>query len=163
MPLYEDQCDACGQRFELIQKFSDGAARGVPEVRQGPGAAAAVVAGDSISRAAAGTSPTTHARAARRKGTARKARAKKAEGDDEGRGHEEGRRGRQVVERRQPAADSKKADSTPAPHRSRQAGGKLTARAALRAFSRRRRRTFTSSVSRYRLNGSARSGRRSAK
>jgi putative FmdB family regulatory protein len=23
MPLYEYQCDACGQRFELIQKFSD--------------------------------------------------------------------------------------------------------------------------------------------
>jgi putative FmdB family regulatory protein len=24
MPLYEYQCDACGQRFEMIQKFSDG-------------------------------------------------------------------------------------------------------------------------------------------
>ncbi len=23
MPLYEYQCDACGRRFELIQKFSD--------------------------------------------------------------------------------------------------------------------------------------------
>lgn len=23
MPLYEYQCDACGQRFEVIQKFSD--------------------------------------------------------------------------------------------------------------------------------------------
>ncbi len=23
MPLYEYQCDACGHRFELIQKFSD--------------------------------------------------------------------------------------------------------------------------------------------
>ena len=23
MPLYEYQCDACGQRFEIIQKFSD--------------------------------------------------------------------------------------------------------------------------------------------
>jgi putative FmdB family regulatory protein len=23
MPLYEYQCDACGQRFEMIQKFSD--------------------------------------------------------------------------------------------------------------------------------------------
>ena len=23
MPLYEYECDACGQRFELIQKFSD--------------------------------------------------------------------------------------------------------------------------------------------
>ena len=25
MPLYEYQCDACGQRFEIIQKFSDSA------------------------------------------------------------------------------------------------------------------------------------------
>ena len=24
MPLYEYQCEACGKRFELIQKFSDG-------------------------------------------------------------------------------------------------------------------------------------------
>ncbi|MGH9345644.1 MAG: FmdB family zinc ribbon protein [Vicinamibacterales bacterium] len=23
MPLYEYECDACGQRFEIIQKFSD--------------------------------------------------------------------------------------------------------------------------------------------
>jgi putative FmdB family regulatory protein len=23
MPLYEYECDACGQRFEMIQKFSD--------------------------------------------------------------------------------------------------------------------------------------------
>ena len=23
MPLYEYQCEACGQRFEVIQKFSD--------------------------------------------------------------------------------------------------------------------------------------------
>jgi putative FmdB family regulatory protein len=24
MPLYEYQCEACGQRFEIIQRFSDG-------------------------------------------------------------------------------------------------------------------------------------------
>ena len=24
MPLYEYQCEACGKRFEMIQKFSDG-------------------------------------------------------------------------------------------------------------------------------------------
>ena len=23
MPLYEYECDACGERFEVIQKFSD--------------------------------------------------------------------------------------------------------------------------------------------
>ena len=30
MPLYEYECDACGQRFEKIQKFSD------PEVKKCP-------------------------------------------------------------------------------------------------------------------------------
>ena len=37
MPLYEYQCDACGHRFEVIQKFSDRADRRLPEVRR-PGA-----------------------------------------------------------------------------------------------------------------------------
>ena len=30
MPLYEYQCDACGHRFELIQKFSDPAVEECP-------------------------------------------------------------------------------------------------------------------------------------
>ena len=36
MPLYEYECDACGHRFEVIQKFSDPPLDDVPEVRQGP-------------------------------------------------------------------------------------------------------------------------------
>ena len=36
MPLYEYECDACGHRFEMIQKFSDPPLDDVPEVRQGP-------------------------------------------------------------------------------------------------------------------------------
>ena len=49
MPLYEYECDACGGRFEVIQKFSeiDGA---MPSVWQRPGAAPDVVAGDSVQR-----------------------------------------------------------------------------------------------------------------
>ena len=31
MPLYEYQCDACGHRFELIQKFSDAPADKCPK------------------------------------------------------------------------------------------------------------------------------------
>ena len=31
MPLYEYKCDACGHRFELIQKFSDPLASTCPE------------------------------------------------------------------------------------------------------------------------------------
>ncbi len=33
MPLYEYQCDACGTRFELIQKFSDPPASACPSCK----------------------------------------------------------------------------------------------------------------------------------
>ena len=47
MPLYEYQCDACGHRFEVIQKFSDAPDRRLSEVRRRR-SEAAVVAGDSV-------------------------------------------------------------------------------------------------------------------
>jgi putative FmdB family regulatory protein len=36
MPLYEYQCEACRQRFELIQKFSDPAPEACPKCGKGP-------------------------------------------------------------------------------------------------------------------------------
>jgi putative FmdB family regulatory protein len=36
MPLYEYLCDACGQRFELIQKFSDPAPEACTKCGTGP-------------------------------------------------------------------------------------------------------------------------------
>ena len=36
MPLYEYRCDACGQVFELIQKFSDPAPDACPKCGKGP-------------------------------------------------------------------------------------------------------------------------------
>ena len=36
MPLYEYECDACGQRFEVIQKFSDAPAETCAECGKGP-------------------------------------------------------------------------------------------------------------------------------
>ena len=36
MPLYEYECDACGKRFELIQKFSDGPPEACPKCGKGP-------------------------------------------------------------------------------------------------------------------------------
>jgi putative FmdB family regulatory protein len=36
MPLYEYLCEACGQRFELIQKFSDPAPDACPKCGKGP-------------------------------------------------------------------------------------------------------------------------------
>ena len=47
MPLYEYQCDACGHRFEVIQKFSDPPIETCPKCG-GPGPQAAVVARDSV-------------------------------------------------------------------------------------------------------------------
>ena len=36
MPLYEYECDACGQRFEVIQKFSDAPAETCEACGKGP-------------------------------------------------------------------------------------------------------------------------------
>ena len=36
MPLYEYECDACGRRFEVIQKFSDPAADTCRQCGKGP-------------------------------------------------------------------------------------------------------------------------------
>ena len=36
MPLYEYQCQACGQRFEVIQKFSDPPAQVCTKCGKGP-------------------------------------------------------------------------------------------------------------------------------
>jgi putative FmdB family regulatory protein len=36
MPLYEYQCEACGQRFEVIQKFSDPAPDACARCGKGP-------------------------------------------------------------------------------------------------------------------------------
>lgn len=36
MPLYEYQCEACGKRFEVIQKFSDAPIEACKHCGQGP-------------------------------------------------------------------------------------------------------------------------------
>jgi putative FmdB family regulatory protein len=36
MPLYEYECDACGQRFEVIKKFSDPPAESCAKCGKGP-------------------------------------------------------------------------------------------------------------------------------
>ena len=47
MPLYEYQCEACGHRFEVIQKFSDSPLETCPQVRRRR-AQAPLVAGDPV-------------------------------------------------------------------------------------------------------------------
>lgn len=36
MPLYEYECDACSQRFEIIQKYSDSPPEACPRCGKGP-------------------------------------------------------------------------------------------------------------------------------
>jgi putative FmdB family regulatory protein len=36
MPLYEYECEACGHRLEIIQKFSDGPPDACPKCGKGP-------------------------------------------------------------------------------------------------------------------------------
>lgn len=36
MPLYEYECEACGHRIEIIQKFSDGPPDACPKCSKGP-------------------------------------------------------------------------------------------------------------------------------
>jgi putative FmdB family regulatory protein len=36
MPLYEYQCESCGERFELIQKYSDAPPETCPKCGKGP-------------------------------------------------------------------------------------------------------------------------------
>ena len=54
MPLHEYQCDACGHRFEVIQKMSDPAVETCPHVRR-TRAQAPVRSRIPVSREAGGT------------------------------------------------------------------------------------------------------------
>ena len=114
MPLYEYQCDACGHRFEVIQKFSDPLVDDVPEVRR-PRAQADVLAGVPVQGHAAGTSPTTP----RRTGGARDT-TERDERDDGYEGSSE-RRGSEGDARRRPRArrtpTARRARRRPATHR----------------------------------------------
>ena len=105
MPLYEYQCDACGQRFELIQKFSDGPPEACPKCGKGP--MQRLQSSPAFHLKGSGWYITDYAR----KGTSPEGESAKGEGSKgrgiesrglERRGLEEGRRRRHaVIERRQ--------------------------------------------------------------
>ena len=112
MPLYEYECDACGHRFEVIQKFSDPPLDDVPEVRRRACASCSRRRRFS-SRAAAGTSPTTRRRISRRQGRA----ASRKESDGVERDRRTKADKRQDEKRRRQGRDSEERrtqESTPA-------------------------------------------------
>ena len=118
MPLYEYQCDACGHRFELIQKFSDPPLETCPKCG-GHGPQAACRRRRFSSRAPAGTSPTTRrrisggGRQATSRGSRRPRRDDKARRADKARQGEKSREGRQAARRPTRRAKSDRASARP--------------------------------------------------
>ena len=111
MPLYEYECDACGQRFELIQKFSDGPPEVCPKCGKGP--VQRLVSSPAFQFKGSGWYITDYAR----KGTSPEGEGKKTEGGKS----ESSKGGGSSKPDAAPSSsggdsggDSKKADSAPA-------------------------------------------------
>lgn len=107
MPLYEYECDACGQRFELIQKYSDGPPEACPKCGKGP--VQRLQSSPAIQFKGSGFYITDYARkGSSSEGESSKGESSKGEGSkkaDAGAPSSSGDSG----------GESKKADSTPAP------------------------------------------------
>jgi putative FmdB family regulatory protein len=84
MPLYEYQCDACGHRFEVIQKYSDAPVDTCPKCS---GAVHKLLSSPAIQFKGSGWYITDYARAGKSDGNA--GSAAKSEGDTSGSGSSE--------------------------------------------------------------------------
>ena len=186
MPLYEYQCDACGHRFEKIQKFSDPLDRDLPEVRRHR-PQADVVAGVSVQgqrlvhhrlRARRITTGATKADSASRARRRRRARARRSRRSR--RSRKESERAKESKERRRPTSPSRRRNPSKSTSSSstksdqsratrRHEAGLSRRRVAVRLVAQIEPSTASrpaparSSDARYAENLSARSGRRSAK
>jgi len=119
MPLYEYQCDACGQRFELIQKkYSDGPPEACPKCGKGP--VQRLQSSPAFHLKGSGWYITDYAR----KGTSSEGESAKGEGSkgegskgegSKGEGSKKTDAGVTPSSSADSGGDSKKADSTPAP------------------------------------------------
>jgi putative FmdB family regulatory protein len=113
MPLYEYQCDACGQRFELIQKYSAGPPEACPKCGKGP--VQRLQSSPAFHLKGSGWYITDYAR----KGTSSEGESAKGEGSkgegSKGEGSKKTDAGVTPSSSTDSGGDSKKADSTPAP------------------------------------------------
>jgi len=113
MPLYEYQCDACGQRFELIQKYSDGPPEACTKCGKGP--VQRLQSSPAFHLKGSGWYITDYAR----KGTSSEGESAKGEGSkgegSKGEGSKKTDAGVTPSSSADSGGDSKKADSTPAP------------------------------------------------
>jgi putative FmdB family regulatory protein len=103
MPLYEYECDACGERFELIQKFSDGPPEACPKCGKGP--VQRLVSSPAFQFKGSGWYITDYAR----KGTSPEGESSKGESSKG-----ESKKADAASSAGDSGGDSKKADSTPA-------------------------------------------------
>ena len=113
MPLYEYQCDACGQRFELIQKYSDGPPEACPKCGKGP--VQRLQSSPAFHLKGSGWYITDYARkGTSSEGESAKGESAKGEGS-KGEGSKKADAGVTPSSSADSGGDSKKADSTPAP------------------------------------------------
>ena len=103
MPLYEYECDACGERFELIQKFSDGPPEACPKCGKGP--VQRLVSSPAFQFKGSGWYITDYAR----KGTSTEGESSKGESSKG-----DSKKADTASSAGDSSGDSKKADSTPA-------------------------------------------------
>ena len=103
MPLYEYECDACGERFELIQKFSDGPPEACPKCGKGP--VQRLVSSPAFQFKGSGWYITDYAR----KGTSPEGESSKGESSKG-----DSKKADTASSAGDSSGDSKKADSTPA-------------------------------------------------
>ena len=109
MPLYEYECDACGERFELIQKFSDGPPEACPKCGKGP--VQRLVSSPAFQFKGSGWYITDYAR----KGTSPDGESSKGESTNaKGDGSKKDDSATASSSSGESGGDSKKADSTPA-------------------------------------------------
>ena len=109
MPLYEYQCDACGHRFEMIQKFSD-----PPLERRARSAAAPVhklMSSPAIQFKGSGFYITDYAEEGQRRGGEVRRRAERRQAE-EGDKSEKAREGRTKAEKSDKGDKSDKAEKT---------------------------------------------------
>ena len=113
MPLYEYECDACGERFELIQKFSDGPPEACPKCGKGP--VQRLQSSPAFHLKGSGWYITDYAR----KGSSpdgESSKGEKSKGEEsKGEGSKKADAGGTSSSSGDSGGDSKKADSTPAP------------------------------------------------
>ena len=186
MPLYEYQCQACGHRFEVIQKFSDAPPAECPKCG---GAVEKLVSSPAIQFKGSGFYLTDYGRGG--KSDTAPARAARSESGEQGRQGgqggqgdkaekadkaREGREGRRRATRRTASsASASSGDHRRGDDRRQQAGGAGHAQVRLVGRSCQRRQPREAALksrptvgvrpcsARYLRNGAARSGRRNAK